>query len=154
MIFNIMFLLEVIYHTPDDNLGRVMLALFVSTAFGAALRLYDKFSIYFMGLTGGLLLGVYFSEIISGMTGWTSFYMMSYVSGVFMVLCVTAASGCVECSEIDKSPLVWMLVHCCDSECKGRIHARTYRLGVTSLVGSYCFMRGWACFIGGFPTEK
>jgi hypothetical protein len=154
LVFIVMGMFMVLYHTPDTNVGRFLLGFTISVAFGFFLKTRDTLGIFFISIVGGLFAGLYVSEIISGITGWSSFYMMSYVCGVFMVAGLDAGLACKDCCEVGKYTFIWILAHCKDGTCPARMHARTFRLMMTSFLGSYLFMRGWAFIIGGFPTEK
>jgi hypothetical protein len=112
LVFIVMGMLMVLYHTPDTNIGRFFLGATVSIAFGVGLKKIDTLGIYFISIVGGLFAGLYVSEIISGLTGWSSFYMMSYVCGVFMVGGFSAGWACKDCCEVGKYTFIWILAHC------------------------------------------
>jgi hypothetical protein len=154
LVFCFMLTLMVLYHTPDTNIARFLLGFGCSILFGVALKKIDRLSLCFMGIVGGLFAGLYVSEIISGLTGWSSFYMLAYSCGVFGVLGLLAAYNCLVCCEINKYTFIWVIAHCKDEYCPAQMHARTFRLIMTSFYGSYLFMRGCALIIGGFPSEK
>ena len=110
---------------PELPSSRVLLCVGMGFGVGYALFKLVWVSVGLAGLAAGFFLGASIYELFSLVTGLESLFLMSFVSGILATI-----GG-------------WMSYE----------HSDKVVLFVTSIFGSYVFMRGWSCVFGGFPSE-
>jgi hypothetical protein len=84
-----------------------------------------KFAVMLLSIGGGFFLGSMFEGLVIAVTGWESLVFFIIVTIGF---CVTGAYF-------------------------ARKHPHFIKKWLTSMMGSYLFMRGWTYYFGGYPSE-
>ena len=86
--------------------------------------------IYFMGIFGGFLFGLFISLAFQSVSGKSNFYLMSFICGTCMTLMTWKAY------DMNHSKKRYL-----------------FKLWAMALMGSYMIMRGFSTVIGGYPSE-